>query len=352
MRRFEIWAVSLCLGVAVASFVVAACHRTPKVVVYDLADRMAVAERSSSRDVLLFGTPAAEPHQAEGFYREAAAQADRFLWSKGESELSLQWPQPQPRAAVLEMAPYSGVKDQAVEVRLNGSEVARFALNDTRHRYRVELPPQAQRSGDNRLRFSFAHTASPAAAGGNADRRQLAAAFYALTVAPRTDEGLEDLLRRDAPPPFATIEKGGLPALVQVGPSSLRYALALPADAELRFTPEMHPSARAAAASALLRVTVEREGQAEREVWHGQVGGESVPQEVIVPLPGKAGDVVRLGLHVAGAGRSASRGFCGARRASWGGRRRGSPSPARRRPYRTRSRMRSAPPRCASSSAG
>ena len=140
----------------------------PKVVVYDLADRMAVAERWSSRDVLLFGTPAAEPHQAEGFYREAAAQADRFVWSKGESELSLQWPQPQPRAAVLEMAPYSGVKDQAVEVRLNGSEVARFALNDTRHRYRVELPAAgAAKRATTACASSFAHTASPAA-----DRRQ------------------------------------------------------------------------------------------------------------------------------------------------------------------------------------
>ena len=42
------------------------------------------------------------------------------------------------------MAPYSGVKDQAVQVLLNGAEVAHFALNDTRHRYRLELPPQAQ----------------------------------------------------------------------------------------------------------------------------------------------------------------------------------------------------------------
>jgi len=263
---------------------------------------MAVADRWSSRDVLLFGTPAAEPHQAEGFYREAAARGDRFLWSKGESELSLQWPQPQARAAVVEMAPYSGVKDQSVEVRLNGAQVARFALNDARHRYRLELPPEAQRSGDNRLRFSFARTASPSTAGGNADRRQLAAAFYSLTVAPRGDAGLLDLLRRDAPPPFAATETGGVPALVQVGPSALRYALALPADAELRFTPELHPLARAAAASAVLRVTVEPEGGGEREVWRAQVGSAPSAKEVTVKLPARAGEVVRLGLHVAAAG--------------------------------------------------
>jgi arylsulfatase A-like enzyme len=270
--------------------------------VYDLAERMPVAERWSSREVVLFGTPAAEPQQAEGFYREGPGDGERFLWSRGESELSLNWPQPQARAAVLEMAPYRGVKAQAVEVRLNGAQVAHFSLNDTRHRYRLELPPQAQRAGDNRLRFVFAETASPSQAAGNPDRRQLAAAFYSLTVGPLGDAGLEDLLRRDAPPPFATTETGGVPALVQVGPSVLRYALALPRDAELRFTPELHPAARAAAASALVRVTVQTEGGAEREVWRGQVGTGSKRAEVAVGLPGRKGDVVQLGLHVAGAG--------------------------------------------------
>jgi arylsulfatase A-like enzyme len=280
-------------------FAVAGCT-PPKAVVYDLAARMAVADRWSSRDVLLFGTPAAEPHQAEGFYREAGSA--RFLWSKAESELSLQWPEPLPRAAVLEMAPYGGVKGQAVQVRLNGAEVARFALNDARFRYRLELPAEAQKSGDNRLRFTFTHTASPSAAGGNEDRRQLAAAFYSLTVGSRGDAGLEDLLRRDAPPPFAVTEAAGVPVLAQVGPSSLRYALALPEAAELRFTPELNPQARAAAASAQLRVTVEPESGGEREVWTGQVGSSSKPKEVRVPLPGRAGDVVRLGMHVSGAG--------------------------------------------------
>lgn len=263
---------------------------------------MPVADRWSSREVLLFGTPAAEPHQAEGFYREAAGgEAERFLWSKAESELSLQWTQPQPRAAVLEMAPYRGVREQSVQVRLNGAEVARFGLNDARHRYRLELPEQAQKAGENRLRFVFARTASPAEAAGNPDRRQLAAQFYSLTVAPRTDAGLEDLLRREAPPPFSRSETGGVPALVQVGPSTLRYALALPEAAELRFTPELHPAARAAAASAIVRVTLEAEGGGERELWRGQVGTGSRAGEARVRLPGRAGEVVRLGLHVAGA---------------------------------------------------
>jgi arylsulfatase len=272
-------------------------------VVYDLAARVAVADRWSSRDVVLFGTPAAEPHQAEGFYREGAAPAgDRFLWSKGESELVFEWPQAQDRTAVVEMAPYRGVKEQAVDVRLNGTRVAHFLLNDERYRYRLELPAAAQRAGDNRLRFLFAKTAAPADAGGNADRRQLAAQFYSLTVAPRGDLGVEDLLRRDAPPPLAVEKEDGVPTVVQVGPSVLRYALALPPAAELRFTPRLHAAARASAASALVKVTLQAEGGEERELWRGQVGIGSPDKEVAVDLPGAPGDVARLGLHVAGAG--------------------------------------------------
>jgi arylsulfatase A-like enzyme len=300
-RRSVLAVLILCvLCVSVVSFSV--CRREPARVVYDLAGRMAVAGRWSSREVVLFGTPGAEPQQAEGFYREAPGENERFLWSRGESEVSLTWPAPQARAAVLEMAPYRGVKQQSVEVRLNGAPVAHFGLNDTRHRYRLELPSQAQRAGENRLRFVFAQTASPSDQAGSLDRRQLAAAFYSLTVGPDGDAALEDLLRRDAPAPFAATETGGVPALVQVGPSVLRYALALPEDPVLRFTPELHPSARAAAASALLRVTVRGEGAQEREVWRGQVGTGSRRAEVAVDLPGRAGDVVELGLHVAGAG--------------------------------------------------
>jgi len=278
------------------------CRRGGSVVVYDLAARAGVADRWSSRDVLLFGTPSAEPAQADGFYREGASSGERFLWSKGESELAFQWPQAVDRTAVLEMTPYRGVKDQSVEVRLNGTQVARFMLNDERYRYRLELPAAAQRAGDNRLRFVFARTASPSEAAGNADRRQLAAAFYWLTVGPSSDLGIDDLLRRDSPPPLSVGRDGVVPMLAQIGPSTLRFALALPEDAELRFTPTLHPSARASAASAVVKVTLQAEGGPERELWRGQVGTGSRDAEVSLSLPGAAGDVVRLGLQVDGAG--------------------------------------------------
>src|SRR5437667_3409905 len=77
-----------------AALAAALCRHAPQRVVYDLAERLPVAERWSRREVLLFGTPSAEPHQAEGFYREAGSPAgDAFVWARGEAELSLTWPQ-------------------------------------------------------------------------------------------------------------------------------------------------------------------------------------------------------------------------------------------------------------------
>ncbi|HET6899236.1 MAG TPA: sulfatase, partial [Vicinamibacteria bacterium] len=285
------------------------CPRAPREVAYDLAERLPYAERWSSRDVLLFGTPASEPHQAEGFYREAApAEGDPFVWSKGEGELALTWPSVRPRFAVVDLAPYKGVKGQTAEVRLNGSPVARFTLNDARYRYGFALPAEGQRVGDNRLRLVFAATASPAEEAGSADRRQLAAAFYSLVVGDAADPGLQDLLGRDAPRPFAVTKADGVPTLVEIGPAVVRYAIRVPSSAELRFRPTLHAAARAAGASASFRVTEEATAGEERELWSAVLGPQSgTPEEVRVALRAKAGDIVRIGLHVGAAGATGER---------------------------------------------
>ena len=112
---------------ALAGVAALGCPSAPRDVVYDLAARLPYAERWSSRTVLLFGTPAAEPHQAEGFYREAApADGDSFVWSRGEAEVALDFPTPASRFAVVDLAPYKGVKGQSAEVLLNGTSVARL----------------------------------------------------------------------------------------------------------------------------------------------------------------------------------------------------------------------------------
>ncbi len=259
-----------------------------------------VAERWSSREVLLFGTPASEPHQVEGFYRQGGrSEADSYLWAKGEAEVSLGFLELRDRTAVVDLAPYRGIKNQSVEVRLNGQSVARFALNDARHRYRIPLPGKAQTVGENRLRFVFGETASPARDTGSADRRELAAAFYSLVVGLVKDPGVEDLLRREAPRPFTVERVGGLSTLSLVGPSLVRYAVRLPPGAELRFAPELDPGAVAAAGAAHFRVTLESPGGEEREIWSRVVSArDSKPQDVGVQLPGRAGDIVRVSLQV------------------------------------------------------
>jgi arylsulfatase A-like enzyme len=272
-------------------------------VVHDLARRAAVAERWSAHEVVLFGTPAAEPHLVEGFHREAGGAGGGFLWAAQQAELSLSWARPEPRAAVVELMPFGGVQGQSVEVRLNGRDVARFALNDGRHRYPLGLPAEAQRAGDNRLRFVFARSASPADADPkSADQRRLAAAFYGLVIGAADDALLDDLLARDAARPFEVAEANGVPSLTLTGPSVVRYAIRLPARAELRFAPALHPAARRAAASAAFRVTLEAEGGGEREIWaRALTTADPQAGEVRLALPGSAGDLVRLGLHVGGA---------------------------------------------------
>jgi arylsulfatase A-like enzyme len=265
-------------------------------------ERSPFAERWSREPVLLFGTPGAEPHQVAGFHREAPGGAsERFAWVKREAELSFTWPEVSERAAILDIAPYTEAKGQALELFLNGRRVDAFSLNDERHRYRVGLPAQAQRPGDNRLRLVFARAASPSDKDpGSGDRRELAAALYSLTLGPASEAALDDLLRREAPRPFDVGERDGLPALAQVGPSVVRYALRLPEAAELRFVPRLHPAARASASAVSFRVTLEERGGKERELWSRVLAGAEEPGEVSLPLPGEPGSIVRLGLQVGG----------------------------------------------------
>ncbi len=281
----------------------AGCQGTPKLVVVDLAQRVGVAERWCGREMILFGTPAAEPNLAEGFYREAEVDpGNPFIWAGEEAEVSLTWPGPAPRFALLDIAPYKSLRGQAAEVSLNGARIATLKLNDTRYRYQLQLPVPAQRAGDNRLRFRFAASGSPADADpSNPDKRRLAAAFYSLSVGGQGDVALEDLLSREAPRPFSVTDVAGIPRLDAVGPSVVRFAFRVPEAAELRFTPRLNPAARAAAASVSFHVSVEEEGQPQREIWARVVGSKDPePSEVRLPLAARAGKIVRLGLHVGG----------------------------------------------------
>ena len=298
--------VASTLVVIAGAFCALACPSREKKVIYDLAARATLAELSSPRETVLFGTPAAEPHLADGFYREPSkAGAEGFVWAREDCQISFTWAAPAPRAAVLDLEPYRGVKGQKAQVLLNERPVGAIEV-DARRRQRLELPVAAQRAGENRIKLVFSGTASPQQTEpGSDDDRHLAAALYSVVVGAADDPVLTDALGRDAPRPLSTTTRDNAgPELTQVGTSSLRYAIHVPRGAELRFTADLHPAARRSGASATFRVTMEDVAGRERDLWSEVVEArDSKPRtEVALPLAPKNDDgIVRLGLHVTGA---------------------------------------------------
>lgn len=272
-------------------------------VAYDLVARLPVAERAGSLQTILFGTPAAEPHQAEGFFRWSGGPGDRFVWARGEVEVALGWDAPRERAAVVDLLPFEGVREQSVRVLLNGRETASFALAPARQRYLIPLPAAGQRSGENRLRFEFASTASAADVDPkSSDGGRLAAAFFSLSLGPADDPSLLDLLGREVPGPFSVAGPQQVPSFSQRAASSVRFAIELPGQAELRFTPSLHPAARARGGRAHLSVWFESLAGSPRELWSATLDGtERDPREVTLALPGVLGEAMALTLRVDGA---------------------------------------------------
>jgi arylsulfatase A-like enzyme len=281
-----------CVSLLVA-LAAGACARDGRVPVDDLARRAPLADRQAAWETVLFGTPQAEPNEMRGFIRTPAVVGDSLSSAEGEVDVRLRWTAPATRVGVLDVAPGAGLRAQAATVRLNDRLVGRLALTPGRHHYRLALPAEAQRVGDNILAFRFGHVAPGAVAGGE----RPAAVFYSLTIGSEGDRALEDLLADSAPAPVSIAEAQ---SVVQVGPSILSYSLRLPPDAELRFTPALHRAARDAGGWADLRVWLEDDSGAEREVWRGRVDGRARAAEVRAALPGRAGEIVRLALRVEG----------------------------------------------------
>lgn len=268
-----------------------------------MAARLPVAERESALESVLFGTPAAEPYLAEGFFKWAGGSGDRFVWARREVELLLRFENIEPRAAVVELRSFEGVAEQAARIFLNGKDAAQLRLGPARQRYLVRLPEQAQRAGENRLRFEFNGTASAADVDQTStDGGQLAAAFYSMTLGREGDPALLDLLGRDSPRPFSVAEEAGVPLVTQLGRSAVRHAVRLPGGAELRFTPELHRAARARNGSARVSVSVESARGQERELWSRALGGgrDGPSREVALPLPGVEGEIMGVTFRVDG----------------------------------------------------
>jgi arylsulfatase A-like enzyme len=274
-----------------------ACGSQSRRVAYDLAARAAVAERWSATEVVLFGDREPDPRVREGVAEEVVdGRYGPFRAVARQGRLVFEWDAPRPRVAILDAEPWAGLHGQSIEVRLNGMVVGRLRMSDGRRRYLVPLPAGAQRPGANRVRLDFEAAVLERGAA-------RAAALYGFVVGDAGDSSLLDLLDRAAPSPFSVAAGEGRPSIGLVGPALVRFALRLPEAAQLRFAPELAPSARPAGGRASFRVLVEREGGGEREVWSRVVGARDPdPGEQVVPLEGAAGDVVRVTLAVGTAG--------------------------------------------------
>lgn len=279
-------------GVLLAVLAAAACARRPPLpVVLDLAAATPAADRDGAWQVLLFGTPSGISAQLAGFFDAPPPKGgDGAAWLAREAEIALRFPGIEPRAALFDIAPFPGLDSQRVEVYLNDAHVGGFGISGPRRRYRVGLHASAQREGLNRMRLAFA-----VASGSQKNyRRRMAAVIHSLAVAPAADRSLPDLLSAQAPPPVST-ENGDL-GLASAG--AVRFAFRAPEDAELRFTPALHPVAHAAGGRASLRVSLEEEGRPERTLWtHALSAREGSPGEQRLRLDATPGARVRLALH-------------------------------------------------------
>jgi len=273
------------------------CGKAPLDLAYDLAARAPVAERVSSADVILFGTPESDARLGAGIDEEPTPSPEgAYRAASLDARVRLAWNAIEPRVAILDAAPWAGIASQSIEVFLNDGSLERLEMSPERHRYLVPLPSRLQREGENTLRFVFPKAVKE----GSLDR---AAALYSLVVGSDAESSLVDLVDRGAPSPFAAVVENGVPGLDLVGPAGLRFALLLPASAELRFTPVLHPVARHAGGAVAFLVLLQREDGEEVEVFRREVGAaDPEAGEQVVHLESTAGEPVRLTLAVEAAG--------------------------------------------------
>ncbi|PYQ13917.1 MAG: hypothetical protein DMF80_13675 [Acidobacteria bacterium] len=271
------------------------CRRPESVPVFDLVRAAPAAEAEFPWEYLAFGTLAAQPFQEKGFERAATEPfEDSHAVARLKPQVLLRWSDPAARLAVLDAAPYRGLRGVSAEVSLNNTALGRLTLGEGRRRYVLPLPAAAQRPGGNRLYLDFD---PPGAAPRDGPRPM--ARLYSLAVG-RADDADLAWLGRDGAPPALGIGRGPrASAVAQAGPSAVRFAFRAPARAELRFVPDLDARARAAGAAAVFSVAVGGGDGRERELWHRRVGAEDPPpEEVALDLDAAAGQPLTLVLRV------------------------------------------------------
>lgn len=282
-------------------------------VVRDLAEDAWSADRRGARICALFGTPGSDKFAEGGVVAADWSSATApFAWLRRRAVLALPGVPADMRALVLDIEPAPGLARLSMRVFLNSMPVGRVHLNAGRRGYRITLP--APPAGELRLFFDAA-VAPPGATPADATGRHVAARLYSLTAARAEDPALE-LLAPAAPEraPVACLavsDERGARRVVQAGAGALDFALALPAHAALRFAPWVGSAAGVDAAR--LRVVLTPEDGPPQVLWSATVPAGTRGREMVVPLEGEPGALVRLSLEVDFAGgRAAAAGWEGA----------------------------------------
>ena len=256
----------------------------------DLAELAWIAEREAPNELALFGTPAAQPYQDVGFLAaERAPGANPSAWARRRAEIFFVLNETGPRVALLDLEPAAGLEQQSLSAWLNDTPLTTRTLAPGRQRYRLDLPEAAQRR-NSRLKLLFGQRAARDESG----PQRHAARVHGFMLARPDDPAVAALLAPDSPAPLSVERQGGLPRIVQVGAGALRFAFALPAQAELRVKPELVRGPGVERAT--FRVTLEAEGGARTTLWQAELKGAS--RELSLPLPGQPGTLIRLGLEV------------------------------------------------------
>ncbi len=242
MRRILPALIVVGLLAALGAAVYRSSGRAPRTVVYDLVDRLPFAVRSSSRDVIVFGWPDAEPHLISGFGGDPESSGrDRFLWVRQGATIQVDVAEAHDRALILDLEAYPGINDQRLSLSVNGHRLGSQDIPSSRSRVRFDWPAAAQGPA-NELVLQFSRAIVPAnLKGGSGDTRDIAAAMFSLTMGDPKDGSLDLLLERETPRAYEVSEKDGIPSMTLPGGSQTSFAFRLPGRATLEFESALHP---------------------------------------------------------------------------------------------------------------
>jgi arylsulfatase A-like enzyme len=205
-----------------------------RVVVFDLAERLPYAARSTARETILFGWPDSEPHLVKGFGGDPETRGDeRFHWVRQGAAIRIPLKEARDRALIFDIEAYQGIEGQRLTLSANGRRLGVQEIPSARSRVRFEWPAAAQ-SDANELTLVFLRAIVPAKQkGGSGDTRDFAAALFSLTLGSPEDKTFDLLRERETPRAYEINRKDGVPSFILPGMSQTSFAFRLPRGATL-----------------------------------------------------------------------------------------------------------------------